>query len=77
MLRVSIEKASNWDFFELKEFQNVEELFRYMRDTYPFWIVMFDTTRYTPGGLYEGGRHFLSEEVSVDIALKVYDDYVE
>lgn len=61
-MRVSIEKASDWDFEEIKEFNTVEELLQYMRNTYDSWIVEFPE----PGS-----------RLGVDLVLTIYDDYVE
>jgi hypothetical protein len=72
LIRAGITKASDWDFLEVKEFRNAEELFQYMRKTYHSWIVCFDETctRYLP-------EEDDFEEVPVDVQLKIYDYYVE
>ena len=41
-MKVRISKASDWTYYEEKEFENVEELWKWMKKTYHSWIVEFE-----------------------------------
>ena len=69
-MRVLINKASDLDYEEVREFKDWNELFAYLRKQYSSWIVELDKKKI----VY---NLFAKESEWVDVEVTMYDDYVE
>ena len=66
-----ITKASDFEYEEVKEFKDWNELMEYLKEKYPSWILELEPERIIH-------NWFASKEnEKVDVEALMYDDYVE